>query len=244
MFRSACVSAGLLLSLCLTRTCEAGAVFTLGNNPQPNEQNVLFGTSETGSTVTGFTNSSNLAVLFSSTQTLFQQSKGQADVGAISPSTNAAIAVTNITLTAPKGTNDVILNPHIGGQPKIDTSTPATVTVVTAEPGGGTQSFTFTYPSSGAGAWGNGNNFLTITTTGGETIVSVTVDAPGGFDDLQQPRVSGSFGVVGPFVPEPASLTLAGICAGWLVWQVRRNRRKSTSHLPNSRGCPSPAPAS
>jgi hypothetical protein len=39
MFRSACVWASLLLSLCLTETCEAGAVFTLGNSPQPNEQN-------------------------------------------------------------------------------------------------------------------------------------------------------------------------------------------------------------
>ena len=56
-------------------------------------------------------------------------------------------------------------------------------------------------------ALGNGENFVTITTSGGETMASLTVDAPDGFTDLQQPRISGA----GSATPEPANLALLGL---------------------------------
>jgi len=60
------------------------AVFQLGNHPQPNEENILFGSNQTGSTVFGFTNHSNTQVQFSSTtDTLVVTSSGQAKVTAM-----------------------------------------------------------------------------------------------------------------------------------------------------------------
>ena len=59
----------------------------------------------------------------------------------------------------------------------------------------------FTYGST------HGDTFLTITTTGGEGIDTVTIDSAGGFQDLKQPRISGIAGVI---VPEPSSLALLG----------------------------------
>src|SRR5438270_13449865 len=84
-------SAAVLVGLWVAGSCHAGTVFTLGNNPQPTEENILFGAKETGTTITGFTNTSNLPVVFSSSQTLTQGASGQADVGAINPATTAAV---------------------------------------------------------------------------------------------------------------------------------------------------------
>ena len=59
---------------------------------------------------------------------------------------------------------------------------------------------------------GNGQNFLTIVASNGESIVSTTIDAPGGFHDLRQPRISGAEAVTSP-VPEPATITMMGLGA-------------------------------
>ena len=77
--------------------------------------------------------------------------------------------------------------------------------VVTAVTNNGT--FTFTYGDT------RGNDFLTITTIGGETISSVTIDSASGFQDLKQPRISGISGVT--IVPELSSMLLLG--SGLLV---------------------------
>ena len=62
--------------------------------------------------------------------------------------------------------------------------------------------FTFNYNL------GNGNNILTITTANGETRSSVSLSvADGGFNQLQQPRVSG---IATTPIPEPASMVLFG----------------------------------
>src|SRR5262245_10453281 len=62
----------------------AGIMFQLGNNPQPNEENVLLNTGTTGNTVFGVTNQSNIQVRFDSTQTLLLPANGQARVEATS----------------------------------------------------------------------------------------------------------------------------------------------------------------
>jgi len=52
--------------------------------------------------------------------------------------------------------------------------------------------------------------FCSIVATNGESIMSTTIDAPGGFHDLRQPRISGAEAVASP-VPEPATITLTGL---------------------------------
>jgi hypothetical protein len=88
------------------------------------------------------------------------------------------------------------------------------VTVVTND-----GSFPFDYTLS------NGENFLTITTSGGETINSTTLDYALGFSALQQVRISGIAG--GVVVPEPGMLALAtslGLAGSLLL--PRRLRRR------------------
>src|SRR6516225_1255213 len=61
---------------------RASIIFTLGNHPQPGEENVLLNTGSTGTTVFGETNQTHLPVQFTSTQTLTEPSKGQARIEA------------------------------------------------------------------------------------------------------------------------------------------------------------------
>src|SRR5262249_41855376 len=145
-------------------------VFTLGNNPQPNEENVLLNTGTTGTTVFGLTNQTNIQVRFtSSTDTLTEPANGQARIEAVDGMLN------NVTVSIPNGSfEDIIFNPFSG-------SGTATVTAVTTS----NQTFIFTY------TLGNGENFLTTVATMGR-LSSVTISAPGGFTDLRQIRISGA----------------------------------------------------
>lgn len=172
----------------------AGVIFTLGNNPQqPTEENILFTSGQTGAMVTGTTNMSDTTVDFSSaTDMLAVTANGQAMVGAV----DGAVNDLTISLAGGATYQDLIFNPFLGGS--VDPG-PATVTVMATD-----GSFTFTYP----GGIGKGQNFLTITTDDGASILSTTIDASTGFQDLQQPRISGISSVA---LPEPGSfLTLAG----------------------------------
>jgi hypothetical protein len=65
---------------------------------------------------------------------------------------------------------------------------------------------------------GNGNNFLTIVATGGESIVSTTISVSGGINDLRQPRISGPFAAI----PEPGTFLLIGVGLGLLGIVGRR----------------------
>ena len=104
--------------------------------------------------------------------------------------------INDVAITVPSHTfGDLIINPFLGtGNPP---PTAATVTVVTND---GTFTDHVTLD--------NGNNFLTITTAGGEMISSVDIASSGGFADLRQVRISGISGVS---VPEPATLSLLGL---------------------------------
>lgn len=196
----------IAIVICYAGAAKADSVtFTVGNNPQQNEENVLLNSGATGTSVFGLTNQTQLQVAFSSTtDTLVEPSSGQARVEALDGLVN------NITVSIPNGTfEDIIVNPFFG-------SGTATVTVFTAN----SETFTFSYSLS------NGQNFLTIVADAGTRIQSVTIDAPGGFTDLRQPRISGAEANVSS-VPEPATLLLFGFGLLGTAGQVRRIRRRN-----------------
>lgn len=187
---------------------HASAIFTLGNNPQPGEENILF-SGGTGTAISGVTASSSVTVNFSSTtDTLIASAAG-------SPSQITADdgLLNRVAISVPSGTfGDLIFNPVISvGGPAGGTLT------VTAATNDGVFSFEYTL--------GSGNNFLTITTAGGERLSSVALSAPDGFNTLSQVRISDVNG--GAVVPEPASLCLFGL--GLSGIGARRWRRHKQS---------------
>jgi len=196
---------------------QATVIFTPGNNPQSGEENVLFGSQQTVTTINGSTNQTGTAVQFTSTQSLTTGGQGQAFLEATSPATTITGAV---TFSVPGlGFTDYIFNPAVTGPNAA--GGPATVTAV-ANDG------TFSDPIT----LGNGNNFLTITTAGGEFLTSVTITPASGssYAQYQQPRVSGvcTPGTAGctvapPLVPEPGTLAL--LVSGLVGFAIIRRRR-------------------
>ena len=148
--------------------------------------------------VFGTTNQSNTSVEFDSTQSLTEPVAGQARIEATDGTSQ--IGLTNVTISVPNGSyGDLIFNPSLFGTVGI---TGGTLRVSVLDDLGVTSLFNYSL--------GNGSNFLTITTAGGQRIVSTNLayDLAGGFTDLRDIRISE---VEGPSVPEPASLTLLGL---------------------------------
>jgi len=196
-----------LFSLLSCGVAHASIIFTLGNNPS-GDVNILLNSGLSGNTVQGTPNQlPGILINFTSTQSLLEPSSGQARVSANPEGT----PLTNLTISLANGGSygDLIINPFVGGPGvcQLCTGGASTITVNAISSTGVAEA-----PVTFSGlTLGNGNNFLTIVATGGESIVSTSIVAAGGFDDLRQPRISGPF--LGPggslgTVPEPGTYTL------------------------------------
>jgi hypothetical protein len=205
---SSVLPVGVVLAAAISGTAQAGVIFTPGDNPQPGEQNIMFEAAQTGTTITGDTNQSGTSVQFSSPNSLTTQGLGQASLTATGGGT-----ITNVTFSIPGDTfGDYIFDPMHG-------SGTATVTAV-ANDGSFADSISL----------GGGENFLTITTTGGETLSSVNISAPGGFDTYDQPRVSDISSLTA--APEPPSLALlASAFVGFGILSRFRRRGLANTRL-------------
>jgi hypothetical protein len=202
-----------LASVFTATSAHASVIFTIGNNPQPDEENVFLNTDLTGDPVFGQTALGLQIQFFSTTDLLMEPANGQARIVSVDGLLN------NLSVTIPNGSySDLILNPFLQN----NTGGPATITVVALEPNATQQTFTFTY------TLGNGSNFVTIVASAGERILSTMIDSTNGFQDLRQPRISGAALNSTP-VPEPASIMLLGIGLFGLAARFRRRKQWQNS---------------
>jgi hypothetical protein len=80
MRKFSCLSLAASLIAGIGWAAQATVIFTPGNNPPGNEENILFGAQPAGMTLTGTTNQTGTAVQFTSTQNLTTSGIGQADL--------------------------------------------------------------------------------------------------------------------------------------------------------------------
>jgi hypothetical protein len=224
---STLVAAGL--GLALASAASATIIFTPGNHPQPDEANILFESTGTtdgpATTITGSVDGSSpaLFVSFTSTENLQPTASGQADVQAVDGQFQ------DLLISLPGGTfGDFILNPSIFGS---GNSVSGNMVVTVDQVFGAPAVFNFDVSSAG-------NNFLTITTAGGERIssISLSTTASGlGITRLAQPRISSTVacppGSTDPLctgiplpAPEPGILALVGLgLAGLFAARIKRS---------------------
>jgi hypothetical protein len=188
----------LIAALLVPSLSWATITFTAGNNPQPGEENILLSSGAIGSTVSGTTNQSGVTINFTSaTQILSEPSSGQARIEATSGGSQVALTDISSITSATGLFGDLIFNMFIGGT--IGTSG-GVATISVLDNLGFTSTFSETL--------GNGQNFVTVVASAGESIDSVGISYPVGFTDLRQVRISG---VTAPTVPDSgATLSLLG----------------------------------
>jgi hypothetical protein len=207
------VSGSLLAAMIvLSAPARAGVIFLTNNNPQPDEENILFNgpgsTPGPSLTVTGRTNQTSTVVAFTSDENLTTPPNGQADVVAV----DGAFRLLSVYLQDGGTFGDLIFNLNT---PNALTGT-ALITVDTTT---GTSTYNF--------GVNNGQNFLTILASDATRINKVTIDSRTtntdlkaiDIDDGRQFRISGLGATP---VPEPGTLALFGLG----LFAIQRLRQK------------------
>jgi hypothetical protein len=205
------VASAITLGVGLTMA-HATITFDLGNHPQPDEINILFGAPETGMTIHGA--AGGIDVAFSSTvDTLFQKAEGQAEI--FNTSNPPFANLTDVTVTPAESFTDFIVDLN-----KADGST-LDITVHGFGSDGTTpemNNFSFTGKS--------GSNFITILASGGETMTSINFNSPAGspagWDQFKQPRISGLAGAVIPEISTWAMMALGFAGLGFAGYRKAR----------------------
>jgi hypothetical protein len=195
-------------------TAGATVILTAGNVGGQTE-NVLLSSGATGNLVTGTINGVTGFVNFNSTQILSEPSSGQARVEASSGALNNL----TISLSSGFGFQTLIFNPFVGST--VGSTGTGTITVLASEPGAANQTFTFSNV-----ALASGNNFVTLSASGGEAILSAAFSATPGVTDIRQVRLSGAAPIQGEppaGVPEPA--TYACLASGLIAFGAFRRKR-------------------
>jgi hypothetical protein len=199
------------LALACSTWAQAGVVFLPGNNPQIDEENILFNgvgsISGPALTVTGRTTQSDLLVNFLGQENLVTPANGQARVAAEDG------AFTFLSISLPGGTfHDFILNINqnrangFGG----------VAHVVVDLLGAPDVAYDFDLADT------NGQNFLTIRTSLGDRIecISFTSSVVVAFVDFRQNRISGAELTVA----EPGTLALVAVAFLGIATSRRRTR--------------------
>ena len=185
---------------------------TPGNNPEPDEENLLLNTGQTGLVVQGTTNQSGAIVNLSSNEELVLPANGQARVEAV----DGGFRILGIT-TVDATFGDLILNIKLNGEGNAAGSVMF-------------QGFTVSGSSfSNSFALGNGENFFTLVAGANDPFLAVVVIESGENDihDIRQIRISqvclaSDESCAPPRVAEPTMLTLLGASMLGLVGLARR----------------------
>lgn len=205
---------GFLAAMFTVSSASAGVVFTEGNNPQNNEENILFSGAGTvagpATTIIGRTNQTRTLVSFMSTDILNTDGMGQSRISAV----DGEFRDLSIFLTNGGTFGDLIFNLNT---PNRQTGN-ALITVNLL--GGATQTYTF--------GLDNNQNFLTILATDADRITRVDINSNTGLtaidiNDARQVRISDPQGPAQ--IPEPATLGL--LVAGLIGIQGLSRKRRT-----------------